>query len=440
MREKMVKALFGCAFFAMGISACGGVQIQKEQGQVEESWLESVEEKDYVNAPTVELELSEYSDADFAKAVGVEFATEYDVIDKEMDRIFYMIRNHTGEALEFGEEYVLEVKQGEKWYRIPFPENAGFDAILYRVEDGNVFGDCILFDWMDYDFADGEYRIVKQIGEHLLKAEFSMGESAITPRTPFGYKPLSELPKKYTLEAAIANRDVVMLHDKVYNAEQLQTFVEKTRLGFPAMVRILLYTVEGDPVIHDVIRNVSDLGNEWYEVIMDGSRDAFAGPDVEGIRRYLYSYAVTDGHNLYLSNYADYQDTEAFYEESLGVLYEPVLNEPALKELGGYTDVYKQLIELVQEMTETRLAGNVTRLKVYNETGEWYVSLNEEQMQSGKSFCYGGEGFGNEYTIPDSEGKIKVIAGFEWLNENEVQIICKDMEDKLLYYTFSPKK
>ena len=344
---------------------------------------------------------SEYAESDFDTTGKVSFKTEYTVIDNEMESISYTIENLSGEELEYGEEYVLEIKADDKWYQVPFPENYGWNAVAHILPDGGISGDILNLAWMDFEYVDGEYRIVKRIGNYLVRAEFSMGESKITPDMPFGYENLENLPISYTLDEAIEDNVVVLGYQKSYNLDCLKTFVNNVKIGLPAMVRFGFSTIEGDPIFYDLIHNATLDGREWYTLHHDSRRDEFSAEDDRIITKNNFSYIVTDGMNIYFSNFAEYSDTELFYESSRDIYAGEYLTHPELveaiadrwedvtiEELQEEIELYEEIIAVIEEMTANRLEWNVTRYKSFSPEGTYYVSLNEEQLaRINESLC-----------------------------------------------------
>lgn len=409
---------------------------------------------------SLNLTPSAYADSDFDRSGKVLFKTEHAVIDKEMESISYTIENLSGEDLEYGEEYVLEIKSGEQWYQVPFPENYGWNALAYVLPANNISGGILNLTWMDFEYVDGDYRIVKQLGDYLVKAEFSMGESEITPETPFGYKNLEDLPLAYNLDNAVEDGVVVFGYQKSFNLERLKDFMIKAKLGLPAMVRIGFSTVEGDPIFYDLKRNVEADGREWYTLYHDSRRDAFSAKEDQIITQNNFSYLVTDGEYIYFSNYAEYMEDERFFEScrSLGVsayLNQPDLIEEILEkredasseELHEEAELYQEAISIINEMTKSRLEGNITRYRSFGPDGTYYVCLSEEQLNGGTSFGFGTKGYGtSDYAIrgenvdetgaPGLTGIIKV----EWINEETARLICSTTDvNKNCYINFSPK-
>lgn len=438
------KRYFGIAAIVLVLSgAVAGCEQGSEKAAQEDETqpLEEVKEDEKVewdyalnDYGMLGLALSEYSPGDFDESGEIVLRTEYPVIDRRMESIGCIISNHTGADMEFGTEYVLEVKGEDAWYQVPFPENMGWEAIAIRLPDGESYGKVINLAMMDHTFHDGEYRIVMRFTDRMVKAEFRMGESQITPETPFGFLPLQELPEDYSLEEAVANGDVVFSFQETYNLEKLLHFAENVRLGLPAMVRLVSFTVEGDPIIYDIQRNVTYGGMEWYHFSGDCTRDAFSAPDDRKIREQNYSYLVTDGRDLYLSNYAEFREDTRGLEESRCIVFQDELQ--IKEEEGEVWEQYGTILAWTRETTEKRLEGNSIRRKVMSPDGSRYVCLDKDQEKGGNSFGYGSAGYADgDFRIPDSEDgqkektgsrEITAIVDFEWLNDEEVRLLCRE--------------
>ncbi|MEG0773855.1 DUF4362 domain-containing protein [Clostridium sp.] len=90
------------------------------------------------------------------------------------------------------------------------------------------------------------------------------------------YLDLDKLPEDYNHELAIKNGDVVGLHGLGYNVYKLDDFIEgfkNNTLTLGDMVRVTRYTIEGDPVIFDLI--ISDDGSS---LVIDHTRGKFISP------------------------------------------------------------------------------------------------------------------------------------------------------------------
>ena len=83
---------------------------------------------------------------------------------------------------------------------------------------------------------------------------------------------LSDLPKDYSREDAIANGDYVYTSKGYANEDKMTAFLDSVNAKKSAVIRITQYTVEGDPIIADVVFDGS-----IFTVRNDTTRDKF-GP------------------------------------------------------------------------------------------------------------------------------------------------------------------
>lgn len=98
---------------------------------------------------------------------------------------------------------------------------------------------------------------------------------------PYNYKNLSSLPKKYTLDMAKENGDVVWIHKEIYNLEKLTTFMNNVENGINDMIRVVGFTIEGDSIIQDLEYN-----GEVINLTYDSTRDKFSSDS--SIKTYEY--------------------------------------------------------------------------------------------------------------------------------------------------------
>lgn len=84
------------------------------------------------------------------------------------------------------------------------------------------------------------------------------------------------LPEVYPIEMAAENGDYVDVHGSIYNEDVLTDFLEKADRGEDAFIRIVVYTVEGDPIIKEVSHTKDD-----FAVTIDNTRDQFGEPKIK---------------------------------------------------------------------------------------------------------------------------------------------------------------
>lgn len=109
-----------------------------------------------------------------------------------------------------------------------------------------------------------------------LKCSFTLPSSA--------YNDLSLLSKEYLPDEAIKNGDVVLDQIFKYNVEILDNFIEsyeKKTLKANEMVRITRYTIEGSPIISDLI-----FVNNKLILKEDKSRNFYSAPKDLIIKEY----------------------------------------------------------------------------------------------------------------------------------------------------------
>lgn len=80
---------------------------------------------------------------------------------------------------------------------------------------------------------------------------------------------------EYSRDTAIANGDYVNIHGEIYNAEVMDTFLASAAALEPASIRTVQYTIEGDPILTDVVFDGS-----VFTVTEDSRLDKFGSGDV----------------------------------------------------------------------------------------------------------------------------------------------------------------
>lgn len=100
------------------------------------------------------------------------------------------------------------------------------------------------------------------------------------------YRDIRMLPKNYTMEQAQKDHCYISTFYEVSTDQSLyDTFMKHYEKQEAAFLRIIQYTVEGDPIIVDVFYNSAD---HKVSVITDDTRDHYASYEDQGItlRRY----------------------------------------------------------------------------------------------------------------------------------------------------------
>lgn len=113
---------------------------------------------------------------------------------------------------------------------------------------------------------------------------------SVPTTAPFSvWAPLEQLPEDYDSEQAARDGAYVNVHGRIANQEALARFLSEVEAGIPSFLRAVIYTVEGDPIIHDY-----QFDGEVFVVTTDATRDEFAAPEDRKIRRETFKYLILD--------------------------------------------------------------------------------------------------------------------------------------------------
>lgn len=105
---------------------------------------------------------------------------------------------------------------------------------------------------------------------------------------------IEELPEDYSYIQAIQDKCVISSQGlKVYNKDELDTFLNKVNKNEPYSIRTINYTVEGNMIITDV----SFEGNNVFSTCCDWTRDKFSSKEDRTYRYGKFSKLVTEQAN-----------------------------------------------------------------------------------------------------------------------------------------------
>ena len=343
----------------------------------------------------------------------LELDTEWDVYDPSAEEIWCILSYEgEGDPLEFGAEYRLEVQTDSGWEQVPFVEGTGWDSVLYTLHVGESWAFPCVLSLFDYSFTDGTYRVVKEIGDQTLTAEFTLTEgAAISAETPYGFGPMEDLPEDWDTAEAAASGAVVFTEAGMENADAAETFLQKVSLGIPSQLRTLQNYYESWPMLIDVI----------YE------NDSFRWRMRTGgeITEKRFSYIVTDGTDVYLSNGADWDSTEQYDSDKAFLL-------PSGS--GG------DLVPAAQELMADQTAGSTVRYRIWSADGVWDASLTETPTEFGVGWQRPGEGSGGSlYDLGDWYDEELSIAGIIWEDDGTLSLTCETAAGGAIVPTFDPE-
>ena len=343
----------------------------------------------------------------------LELDTEWDVYDPSAEEIWCILSYEgEGDPLEFGAEYRLEVQTDSGWEQVPFVEGTGWDSVLYTLHVGESWAFPCVLSLFDYSFTDGTYRVVKEIGDQTLTAEFTLTEgAAISAETPYGFGPMEDLPENWDTAEAAASGAVVFTEAGMENADAAETFLQKVSLGIPSQLRTLQNYYESWPMLIDVI----------YE------NDSFRWRMRTGgeITEKRFSYIVTDGTDVYLSNGADWDSTERYDSDKAFLL--PSGSGSAL-------------VPRAQELMADQTAGSTVRYRIWSADGVWDASLTETPTEFGVGWQRPGEGSsGSLYDLGDWYDEAPAITDIAWQADGTLRLTCRLEAGGVQTFDFDPE-
>ena len=342
-------------------------------------------------------------------------STEWAEYDPSVGAVWYILKNESDRDVETGAAYQLEtLGENGSWYQVPLVENAAWYAIAYELPAGGSIALACSFSMFDYDFSGGgTYRIVKEVEGQTCAAEFRLKTgAAISTDAPYGFAPLEDLPETYGAAQASEN-DVVYTNDGVKNGGAVETFLDKVSLGVPCQLRTVQDYGENTPMVIDTIY---ENGHFLWRMRQ--------GEDVAEQR---FSYIVTDGTDLYLSNGADWETAERYAGKELAWLV-PM-------ETAGAAE-----IEAAEKLTADRIEANVTRYRVWSADGVWDAALTDTPTEFSISWRKSGEGsWGSMYDLNRWDGLETAIWGLEWQEDGKLLLVCETVDGGSSRLLFDPE-
>lgn len=113
-----------------------------------------------------------------SEAGGVRIYTASDTYPVGVDSVTLQIENKSGGEIAFGLEWRAEVNRAGTWYKIPIRSLITIPDIARFVYDGDTGNLTLDLSWLDYNFTEGHYRIIKDIGGTTLAAEFEIDKNS----------------------------------------------------------------------------------------------------------------------------------------------------------------------------------------------------------------------------------------------------------------------
>lgn len=342
------------------------------------------------------------------KEYDLTLAAEWEVYDPSVAQVWFLLQNNGDETAETGAEYALEVLADGTWQPVPFREDVGWDMMLYLVHPGERLAMRMPLSLFDCDFSGGgTYRVVKDGAT----AEFRMeAGAAVSAEQPYGFGPLEDLPDTFGADSA-GERDVVFTREGVRNGDAVGTFLEKVDLGLPCQLRTVQDFGEGAVMVIDAVyENSHFLWRMW---------------DGRGVTEQRFSYLVTDGENVYLSNGTDWASGEQ-YGDRRAFLAPDGKASP-------------ELVAAVEAMTADRLAQNTARYRVWSADGVWSAALTRIPTEFSVEWRKPGEGSGGSlYDLRNWDGPETAITQLSWREDGTLRLVCETAGGKTSRLVFDP--
>lgn len=349
-----------------------------------------------------------------AGSYSLNMETEWMEYDPSVDSIWCILSYEgEGEPLEFGAEYRLEVQTDSGWEKVPWKNEARED-ILYTLPAGESWAFPCVLSLFDYDFTEGTYRVVKDLevlpgeAEPLpCWAEFTLRKgAAVSAEAPYGFGPMEEVPEYGDPAELAASGAVVFTEAGTENADAAETFLDKVSLGIPCQLRTLQSYYESWPMLIDVIY---ENGSFLWRMRTGGE-----------ITEKRFSYIVTDGADVYLSNGADWTATEAYDSDRAFLV-------PSGSGSG--------LLSVAQELMGGQTTGNTAWYRVWTQDGGKSAFLTQTPTEFGVE----GSDSGSLYDLGDWYDSAPSITGLAWQADGTLRLTCETAEGGTVCYDFDPE-
>lgn len=342
---------------------------------------------------------------------GLRMELEHETYDPSLDQYTYILYNDTEETLSFGGDYHLQRKTDEGWTELTLKENTSTSDVQYVLNPGGSAAMRCGFSCYQEQPETGEYCLVQtvEIGEpgaklgnslqrfQTLYAEFRLGDSPYTAEAPYGLAPLESLPEHYGMVQGKQDGAVCFNDQKTENKEAIMEYLQKVSMDIPCQLRTVQEYNEGASMVIDAIY---EEGRFCWRVLNDKIVD-----------EHYFSYVVTDGSSICLSNGADWETAEHYLGRELVYL------------VPEGTEGLDEAVKLAEEMTQKRIGSEgqeTLRYCTWSPHGTYSAGWTEEQTE----LLVSSPERGASFPIKDKSGKPAKITSLEW-----------ESEDTLLVYT-----
>ena len=302
--------------------------------------------------------------------------------------VSYVLINTGQDPVSFDEEFRLEHYSDGAWLTVPFISEIepGDAYILPGMQASRIDVSLALF---RAPLPEGIYRIVRMVGNSLLRADFTIaGERANVRDMLFGHVPISSLPNDYDGIDAQNDGYYTILEDGIYNQEVAQFFTDRVHLGVPAKLRTVWHTPGGAVLIRDIFFDPHADGHGRFIVVTCDSRRI--GDSEQLLTEQVYSslsiVKVGNKRKVCLSNYVSH-----ITDAPAGAPYE-LLTPEASDNI--------DLVATVELRTEENALALPYKFLVYGPDGNSFASISRD----GTTFSYKTPGAAGEDMKPEQAG------------------------------------
>ena len=256
----------------------------------------------------------------------------------------------------------------------------------YKVIDFNMlngYNEMKIGSWfMQYEDLESEYSAYTE--EQLNPIE------EIIEKNIDEQKLLEEIPQEYSMQQAIKDGCVVISYNAVFNNIRLNSFITNTNADNENrksdFIRIVEYTIEGDPIITDLEYKKDD----GYILTYDNTRDTFGAntkvTTYDDIPSNIYTIDLVENENiinvgLVVQGIIDYDSDTKEYKPFLVANYSKDLTtyDTAPSFIGEVTDVNEKMLTV---NSEDRSIGDAVWVRV-DDTSEYKVGDKIEVFYTG---------------------------------------------------------
>ena len=148
-----------------------------------------------------------------------------------------------------------------------------------------------------------KYAPVRYEKTNNLENNMNNNEENISNRNINEKKKIEELPQDYNILQAIEDKCVISVHGmKLYNKDELDTFLDKVNKNEPYSIRTISFTTEGEMIINDI----NFEGNDVFSACCDWTRDEYTSKEDRTYKYGKFSKLVIndieDSSGIYLDN------------------------------------------------------------------------------------------------------------------------------------------